>query len=367
MAVNDILKIRFDSIYNLPFTCSDNLRIIMILKGCINVEFISGSAKYKQHFIDIIGINEPIKMSSSDRDNFVMTIEVNKEFIKEFYPDIEYSIFNCNNLRLFYNSKDTSNYLNEFRRRITEILYIYMENGFECSLALETKVKENVLYAIEKFDNVRSSFNSNNGDDVYIDRFKRIDLYFMKNITDKITLKDIANQEYLNENYLSNEFTNRLNKSFSEILSYYRIRYSIKYLLNSQLSIDMICYECGYTTKKYYYKHFKRYIGCTPKEFQNENKQEVTAGINYNNVSVSDKELKYEIDSLISIYINKNKVSSVITAERIIENMNMVICKIMREKPSQIIIELGEPDRLTDIVEFVKIMKQQNIKIEIKM
>lgn len=91
--------------------------------------------------------------------------------------------------------------------------------------------------------------------------------YFDKNIKAASLAEFAASQNY-NANYISRLIKNRTGKSFSELLSLYRINRA-KQLLTTNLTIENIAFEVGYSNTSGLYKQFFSILGMKPSEYRN--------------------------------------------------------------------------------------------------
>lgn len=92
--------------------------------------------------------------------------------------------------------------------------------------------------------------------------------YFDKNIK-TATLAEFAATQNYNANYISRLIKNRTGKSFSELLSLYRINRAKQLLTESNLTIEDIAFEVGYSNTSGLYKQFFSVLGMKPSEYRN--------------------------------------------------------------------------------------------------
>lgn len=98
-------------------------------------------------------------------------------------------------------------------------------------------------------------------------RCQEIHAYLDKHCAEKITLDDLASHLNLSKSYLS-EFMSKISLGFRRMLSYTRANKSEWYLINTNLTIVEISEECGFSDPQYYYKAFKEWYKCTPRQFR---------------------------------------------------------------------------------------------------
>lgn len=102
------------------------------------------------------------------------------------------------------------------------------------------------------------------------DRMSLVYELVMKNLGNRVTLKDAAEICNLSESAFSRFFKSRANQTFSKFLSSVRIQQACKLLQDKKMNISQICFECGFFTLSNFNKQFKDQLGKTPREYRNE-------------------------------------------------------------------------------------------------
>lgn len=92
-------------------------------------------------------------------------------------------------------------------------------------------------------------------------------LYIEKNYK-LITLDKMAAYFGFNANYLSAYLKKRTGYTFIKLVHIQRINVAAEYLTFSNAPIDNISTEVGYENPSYFYKVFKKYIGCSPSDYR---------------------------------------------------------------------------------------------------
>ena len=92
--------------------------------------------------------------------------------------------------------------------------------------------------------------------------------YINKNISEKITLSDIAGALGYNPNYLSQRIGEVFGINLCSLLANIRAD-TAKYLLLETTKTGLeICYECGFGSERSFHRQFKDITGSTPKEYR---------------------------------------------------------------------------------------------------
>ncbi len=91
---------------------------------------------------------------------------------------------------------------------------------------------------------------------------------YMGEHSDVVTLKEIANHFSYHPNYISALLRREIGKSFSEILLEQRMERAVSLLKGTNLSIEEIAFMLGYSNSSNFYKAFRGYFKCSPREYQ---------------------------------------------------------------------------------------------------
>ena len=109
---------------------------------------------------------------------------------------------------------------------------------------------------------VKTKFESNNS------RVHRIHEYLMKNYQQEIDLEDVAEIVHMAPASVCRFFKASTGLTIFEYLNKIKIDYSCKLLLNTDLNIVDISYDCGFNNLSHFNKQFKKFIRKTPTEFR---------------------------------------------------------------------------------------------------
>ncbi|NVK72136.1 MAG: helix-turn-helix domain-containing protein [Oceanospirillaceae bacterium] len=109
---------------------------------------------------------------------------------------------------------------------------------------------------IEQFDHVHPGL-------------KKAIIYIGENFKEDVSLSDLSNMACTSPSHLSFLFRNHLDLSFKSILVQVRVRYAKKLIESSpQMKITDISLQSGFGDLSHFEKMFKRYIGCTPRQYR---------------------------------------------------------------------------------------------------
>lgn len=299
MDVNKVKKnidVRVLSIEKLNFHCSDNLRLVWVLEGSIGMKFVGGDNKVKENEIEIININEPVEIYS-ERPNKVLIITISGDLCLKWNSEIDCRVLNigCN---VFFSESECARLdenrtnIQHLKEKIMELLNYEAKHDYCDNRKSELTVRYIVQFLTENFDDILMKLKEiPKIHPEQIERFIQIDAYMLKNLSEKITLNELASLRYVSAQYLSAEFKKKFNHSFGKILEYYRTVNAVKCLLNEKYSIGEAIAESGFSDDKYFYRAFKDAFGCSPKMFREENLQ--------NHFVYTQLETQWEVQQLL--------------------------------------------------------------------
>lgn len=140
------------------------------------------------------------------------------------------------------------------------------KKGFEVVMGLIE-----ILFLLSKSKDLRyindDSYVSVN-DENKNDRLAAVFQYVKSNYKEEISLDEISKIANLTPTSFCRMFKAKTKKPFVEYLNEIRVSNACKYLIETDLGISEIAYECGYKTASNFNKLFKKLIGTTPKEYR---------------------------------------------------------------------------------------------------
>lgn len=83
----------------------------------------------------------------------------------------------------------------------------------------------------------------------------------------KISIKTVSEELYISESHLMAEFKSETGKTFNDVLTDYRMIKAQELLLTGEMRVSDVAYAVGYNDEKYFGVVFRKYTGCTPREF----------------------------------------------------------------------------------------------------
>ena len=103
--------------------------------------------------------------------------------------------------------------------------------------------------------------------------FKELKEYLEVNkpfLKEKITIQELSDQSNIPVKLLSKIIKKKLNKTYFDLINFYRIEYFNKEILapkNKNFSILGVAYNCGFSSKSAFNRAYKKHTNITPSEF----------------------------------------------------------------------------------------------------
>lgn len=247
------------------------LEIVHILKSK-GTRFIGDSIEeFSEGDLVLVGSNLPhswqndkIYLNNNDLNVEAIIVHFNEDFLcKGFFnvPEVSHLKDLINLSRQGINLIGTSRQL--VSDKIKKLLHL---KGFDQLmeflniLHLIAESKEFKVLAKLGFVESYNKINNRKMDKVYE--------FIINNISNDISLNDVADVANMNATAFCRFFKQRNKKTYKQFLNETRIGYACKLLIDDELSITQIAYECGYKTLSNFNKQFRNLIHDTPKNYQ---------------------------------------------------------------------------------------------------
>lgn len=107
--------------------------------------------------------------------------------------------------------------------------------------------------------------------DLNYENSRRINIvyqYLKEHYNKKIVLADVASLINMSEEAFSRFFSKTIQKPFFSFLNEYRINIATKLLIETDMQVAEICYNCGYESLPFFYRQFIKYKNCPPQAYR---------------------------------------------------------------------------------------------------
>lgn len=92
--------------------------------------------------------------------------------------------------------------------------------------------------------------------------------FIEQHFSEKIVMQDVVSQLNYSETFLNRRFKKVTGMTFTEYLNRFRIQKAVEILKDQDVSSHEVGYLCGFSAPKYFKDVFRKYVGCTPREYR---------------------------------------------------------------------------------------------------
>ena len=263
--INDLpISVSLESIEDYPIHWHNSIEIIFVLEGTVNVLIESGNYEVFESELEIINCDEVHRIYSDDK-NKVLIFHLDPTFFEKYYDDMK-------NIYFYTNSSEEGAQRGEkydiLRKYLSILACEVIQKSENFDDQIESVLVKLLFHLINNFHYLTYDEKDPKENEIQFQRYHRIIKYIYNNYKDRISLQDIANQEYLSSYYLSHQLKNIAGSSFKDLVNNVRVDESIKLLLDTDKTISDISLDVGFSHAKYYNKSFKSHYKCTPLQFR---------------------------------------------------------------------------------------------------
>ena len=272
------VKVQLLNIQKYPWHTHNDIQIVYIINGEVELKMTYARyhlVKNNMHFIhsqDVHGFR------SVTSNNMVLILSLKMDYFTKYFPDLDTQVF----------TTKVSENIATYKKQLALKAHIFsiISEIHEKKKGYEGRVKEishSLLEALYKdfrgftVDVEKRTFEHQvSHDPVQADRISRVVSFVYQNYPYKLGLADIAEMENINSYYLSHLFQRFVGDSFRNFVSMARVEMSEAELLSTDNSIARISSDVGFSNAKYYVENFRQWFGCSPKEYRQLYRGEIT-------------------------------------------------------------------------------------------
>lgn len=236
---------------------SDGLAMYLVLQGKLQVEINGLLSCFEKD--SCFCLNEgDICRFQGEETNVTIGIILGSIFLNEQAPELTKYLFYCDDTM--------GEAYTLLKKGIADTAFAYLsqeENSRFLFQSFLFKTLSNLLQYFKKGnrpENIKQT--------VHNERLRSVLSYINQNYKNKITLKELAKQEYMSEQYLSRLFFKQMGMNLTEYLTRLRLEHAEKELLYTDKKITSIAYSSGFSSAKIFSEQFKRQYGILPREYR---------------------------------------------------------------------------------------------------
>lgn len=236
------------------------IELILILKGSTTLNINGNTKTFHEKEVVLINANELHEIISKTETSTLLSLHILPQYFEGYFPQMTFIKFEDNT----FVSKNEGMFIYTFCKLLKTYLSKDPYYQLQCAGLINIMV-----YDILQNCSYHQIYNSKLQQTTKQSRLlSEILNYIEEHYAEKLTLANLSEYLGLSTSYLSHFIIKNLHQSFSEFLTYTRYFNAKALLMNSELSLTEICYNCGFSDYRYMNNAFKKYSSCTPNEFK---------------------------------------------------------------------------------------------------
>ncbi|WP_341278724.1 AraC family transcriptional regulator [Paenibacillus sp. FSL H8-0537] len=242
------------------------LELIYIIKGSLKIDIEDDSLDLESGDIVVLGSSQLHRDRNVGKlDYIVLQFNLEDFFDNSTIPYIRYFSETENPLsRANYIFRENQAIRQQASQAITELLHeaTHKETGYEIAVSIQIK---QLLLLMLRGDSQRILARQDDFDHI---RLKPVLDYVENNLGERIQVEDMCRIVNMSYYYFVKFFKKTIGLSFTEYVNYRKIKWAERILLTKDLSIADVGERIGMPNMAHFYKTFKKYNDCSPKQFQ---------------------------------------------------------------------------------------------------
>jgi len=241
------------------------IEFILVLKGSVEIRVGSEVYTLKENDLILLNRDEVHSTGRTEEDNILLVLQISSEHFSQYYPNLACMTFDCKSIA---NLTQTNGAYDIIRQKLADIIWEINKKVDGYGIEILGMVHQLLAHVIRSFDYRVIDEKNVQLHEKDLDRLKRITDYVNENYAEKITLKDIADREFLSFYYLSHFIKDKMGISFQAYLTEIRLEKAIEPLLYSKMTISEIVFSTGFANTKSFNKAFKTKYDLTPSAYR---------------------------------------------------------------------------------------------------
>lgn len=264
------VKIQLLNIKEYPWHAHNDIQIVYVLKGELELKLTYTAYRLPENSIHFIHSDDVHGFQSLTEDNRVILININMEYFRDFFPNLDTQIFTTKineNASAYKQQLLLKSYIFAMISELYKKGPDYQKRVKDIAMDLMNALYRNFRgFTVNREEKIIEHKISH--DLLQMDRISRVVSFVYANYPYKLSLSSIASDENINSYYLSHLFQRFVGESFRNFVSMVRVEMSEIMLLSTDASISQIAQDMGFSNPKYYVDNFESWFGCHPKEYR---------------------------------------------------------------------------------------------------
>ncbi len=249
-----------------PHYHDDCIELIFVLKGDIDV--LSTYDRFHMVKNDFTVINKgDVHCMKGRGENLVLSLYLDLSGFEDRHEYVQYIYFLCESFNV---NAMQERYNPEVRSLVTDIVLAAAEDeGRRDTAGMRKKADELMDILVDRYD-LANYASGKEIPESQIQRYYRIVKIIDTRYGEKLEISDLAQQEFIGRNYISQFWKNLTNMNLTDYITSIRTERAERMMLTTDKNINEVALSCGFSDSKYIYKGFKKWYEKTPSQHKKE-------------------------------------------------------------------------------------------------
>ncbi|MCG8481954.1 MAG: AraC family transcriptional regulator [Clostridia bacterium] len=274
-----------------PKHMHDTHEIIFVLEGSVNIQCACFNYHLTKGDIFIVDTNELHSIFETEEKNLLLIFQLDPYPYLNLFPKLDYYDFVCDS---YSDTNKSYIELRNLQSSLADILLLIQEKRSDAHDLIEASIIKLIKLLINDFQFIyidETGYHSNStfkNNPVQMERIFIILKYMYRNYKQKIDMDMLSNTIHLDKSYVSRLFKIGTGLNMTDFLCFLRVKYSESLLISSSMSIDEIAFKFGFSSKRYYVKHFLKWYKMKPAEYRDNYKKlmsEISNDVQYHEIN----------------------------------------------------------------------------------
>ena len=253
---------------HIPMHWHDAMEILFCLNGQVTVHTERERFPLSHNQLAVFDAKEVHSISVSSPLYMFLCIHVDKKQLSVYCPDLEFYHIHCNPTCL-------SGLQAEAYEKLCHLAHALTRSNIKAEPADAMRSDGTALLMLAdliQFFSVYTPLTDAPSTPHSNDTIRRIISYVMQHYKDPITLEDMASETGFSKEYFCRFFKQHLNITFLQYVNEVRISHAGRLLSSTDLPIQEVMRESGFTNQTVFNRLFKETYGITPRQMRKADK-----------------------------------------------------------------------------------------------
>lgn len=256
------VKAFFVSIDYREYHWHSELELIWVLKGSVDLQLHSGSLRLHKGDVYLVNTNIIHCLKHTEQKNLILALQIHNDIVSGYFNNLGHIIFKKNVMR--ENVKLSHVIKKNMARVMIGVLGSSPHNKMQAAGYLNLLLSD-LVRSVPYEVLTKSSIKHQSYD---LERLKRIICYMNQNHQKKLSLQELADNEYISRYRMSHFIKEKLGIGFQELLNHIRLEHAITLIVQTDKNILEISELCGFSDLKYLNRLLKKEYKMTAKTYR---------------------------------------------------------------------------------------------------